>query len=419
MKFLHVADIHLDSPLRGLERYEGAPVALLRGATRQALVRIVDLAIHEEVAFVLIAGDLYDGDWKDYNTGLFFTAQTMRLREAGIPVLVISGNHDATSQLTKSLRPPDNVRFFSTRRPETVHLEDLGVAIHGQGFARRDVSDDLSANYPAAVLNCFNIGLLHTCASGRPGHERYAPCSVEGLRAKAYDYWALGHIHTREVLHEDPFIVFPGNIQGRHVRESGSKGCTLVTVEDGGILSVEHHDTAVLRWCDCQVNVTGATDAEDVIERVRTHLRAEIEAGSNRPLAARVHVSGACEAHQSLCAEPDKWVAEVRNTAAGLGEVWVEKVKLQTGQQRDLDQMLCRDDPLARLVRTIHELGTASGWPDEFAAELEDLRRKVPAELRDGDELLALSTPEKRRECLEDIRQILLPRLLAIPEMEI
>ena len=130
MKFLHVADIHLDSPLHGLERYEGAPVSRLRGATRQALVRVVDLAISEEVAFVLIAGDLYDGDWKDYNTGLFFSAQMARLREARIKVWIISGNHDAASQLTRSLRPPDNVQLLPTRAPITVRLDEWGVAIH-------------------------------------------------------------------------------------------------------------------------------------------------------------------------------------------------------------------------------------------------------------------------------------------------
>ena len=419
MKFLHVADIHLDSPLHGLERYEGAPVAQLRGATRQALARVVDLAIQEEVAFVLVAGDLYDGDWKDYNTGLFFSAQMTRLREAGIRVWVISGNHDASSQLTKSLRPPDNVRFLSTRRPETVRLDDWDVAIHGQGFARRDVAEDLSAQYPAAVAGCFNIGLLHTSANGRPGHEPYAPCAVEGLRAKDYGYWALGHVHTREILHEDPFIVFPGNIQGRHVRETGSKGCTLVTVAGGRAVSAEHRDTSVLRWGECRVDASGAADAEGVVERVRARLRAEVEAGGGRTLAARVVVSGACEAHRSLCADPERWIAEVRNAAADLGEVWIEKVRLQTSQPRDLDALLCRDDPLARLVRTIHEFGAATELPGELLGELEDLRRKLPAELREGEGLRALGTADQRQRCLEDVRQLLLPRLLALPEMEL
>src|SRR5690349_8098378 len=151
LRFLHAADVHLDSPLRGLARYAGAPAEEIRAATRRAFENLVSLAIEEEVAFVLLAGDLYDGDWKDYNTGLFFTAQMARLGEAGIRVFAVAGNHDAASQITKVLRPPPNVKIFSTRRPETAVLDDLGVAIHGQGFAHAAVADDLSASYPRAV----------------------------------------------------------------------------------------------------------------------------------------------------------------------------------------------------------------------------------------------------------------------------
>ena len=233
MKFLHAADIHLDSALHGLERYEGAPVEEIRSATRRAFDNLIELAIDEEVAFVLLAGDLYDGDWKDYNTGLYFVERMRRLHDAGIRVFIVAGNHDAASQITKHLRLPDNVTLFSTRQPERVVLEDLDVAIHGQGFATRAVTDDLSQAYPQGDPQRFNIGLLHTCLDGKPGHEPYAPCSIAGLRSKGYQYWALGHVHKREEVSQDPWIVFPGNIQGRHIRESGPKGCTLVTVDNG------------------------------------------------------------------------------------------------------------------------------------------------------------------------------------------
>ena len=200
MKFLHAADVHLDSPLRGLERYDEAPAAEIRGATRRAFENLVELAITEAVGFVLLAGDLYDADWKDYNTGLFFARQMARLQEAGIQVLVIAGNHDAASQITRALRPPPNVHLFSTRAPETVVLDRLGVAVHGQGFATRAVTDDLTRAYPPARSDLFNIGLLHTSLDGRPGHEPYAPCTLEGLRSRGYQYWALGHVHQQEVV---------------------------------------------------------------------------------------------------------------------------------------------------------------------------------------------------------------------------
>ncbi|WP_419619235.1 metallophosphoesterase family protein, partial [Thiolapillus sp.] len=148
MKFIHAADIHLDSALHGLERYEGAPVDEIRSATRRAFDNLIELAIEEEVAFILLAGDLYDGDWKDYNTGLYFMQHMARLCDAGIRVFIVAGNHDAASQITKHLRLPDNVTLFSTKHPETVVLEDLNVAIIGQGFATRAVTDDLSQAYP-------------------------------------------------------------------------------------------------------------------------------------------------------------------------------------------------------------------------------------------------------------------------------
>jgi DNA repair exonuclease SbcCD nuclease subunit len=299
-KFIHAADIHLDSPLRGLEQYDGAPVEQIRRATRQALANLVELAIAEQVAFVLFAGDLYDGDWRDYNTGLFFAAQMTKLREVGIHAFLIAGNHDAASQVTRYLRLPDNVAMLSVQHPQTVHLAAFDVALHGQGFEKRVVTDDLSMAYPKPDPHLFNIGLLHTSVDGREGHEPYAPCSIAGLRSKGYDYWALGHVHRREVLRQEPWIVFPGNIQGRHVREPGAKGCTLVTVQANEVIAAEQRDLDVLRWSICTVDVSGAQTADDVVDHVHRALRHEWMTGNNRPLAVRARLIGACQAHADL-----------------------------------------------------------------------------------------------------------------------
>ena len=175
-KFLHAADIHLDSPMLGLDRYEGAPVAECRGASRRALGNLVRLAVEERVAFVLIVGDLYDGDWPDYNTGLFFCDQMARLRDAGIKVYLIRGNHDAANRMTRDLRPLDNVLVLSDSRPQTVTLDDFGVALHGQSYPRSAVEENLARTYPAKIGGLVNIGLLHTGVEGREGHARYAPC---------------------------------------------------------------------------------------------------------------------------------------------------------------------------------------------------------------------------------------------------
>lgn len=414
-KFIHAADVHLDSPLRGLEQYDGAPVEQIRGATRQALANLVELAVSERVAFVLFAGDLYDGEWKDYNTGLFFAAQMTRLREADIPAFLIAGNHDAASQLTRYLRLPDNVTMFSVQQPETIHLDAFNVALHGQGFSTRAVANDLSAAYPKPEPHLLNIGLLHTSVDGREGHEPYAPCSRDGLLLKGYDYWALGHVHKREVLHREPWIVFPGNIQGRHVREVGSKGCTLVTVQENQGISIQHRDLDVLRWSVCEVDNSGALTSDDVMDQVRQALARELAGSSGRPMAVRIRLSGACKAHGQLSAHHERWTNEIRSMATDLsnGLLWIEQVKMQTRTQADLDQMLASDDALGDLLRALVDWESDAAFMAEMAHELRDLVRKLPAELRSDEEAVDLDNPQTLRQAVEDAKHLLLARLLA------
>ena len=216
-RFLHAADIHLDSPLKGLAGQEGNAGVRVRTATREALDQLVGLAIEEKVDFLIIAGDLYDGDWRDYKTGLFFVGQIGRLNNADIPVYLLYGNHDAESQITKRLELPDNMHVFDARKPETFSIVDLNVALHGQSFWQRTVTDNLVLDYPTPVSGAFNIGVLHTGLGGMGGHANYAPCSLNDLVNKGYDYWALGHVHQAATLHERPHIVYSGNLQGRHV----------------------------------------------------------------------------------------------------------------------------------------------------------------------------------------------------------
>ena len=417
-KFLHAADVHLDSPLKGLERYEGAPADEIRGATRKAFDNLVDLAIQEEAAFVLLAGDLYDGDWKDYNTGLFFVSRMRRLEEAGIPVFLISGNHDAASQITRVLRPPGNVKVFATKKPETVRLDDLEVAVHGQGFALQSVSEDLAAGYPDALPQFFNIGLLHTSLDGRPGHASYAPCTLPGLRSKGYQYWALGHVHEREVVCQDPWVVFPGILQGRHVREAGAKGATLVTVEDREVVSVEPRDLDVFRWTVCRVDVAGAATAGEALDRVRKALERELTRADGRPLAARLVLHGACPAHEELLGASERWIHECRAVATGFGEgaLWIEKVRFETRRPAGLRDPFDGDDALGGLLRSLRDLREGGGSLEPLPPELADLKRKLPVELSADGDFLDVTDPEQLRSLLPEVEDLLLARLLATPE---
>jgi predicted phosphodiesterase len=414
LKFVHAADVHLDSPLSGLERYEGAPVEEIRGATRRAFENLVDLALEEEAAFVLLAGDIYDGDWKDYNTGLFFTHQLARLQEGGVRAFVVAGNHDAASQITKVLRPPPNVHLFSTRSPESVVLDAFGVAIHGQGFPTRSVTEDLARAYPLGDSQLFNIGLLHTSLDGRPGHQPYAPCTLDGLRSRGYQYWALGHVHKREVVAENPWVVFPGNAQGRHAREAGPKGCLLVTVEDGQVQKVEFRALDVVRWVTCAADLTGVGSLDEVYERVSGELRAAVGEAEGRLVASRIRLAGACPVHGRLRSDREQLVNECRALATGIAanNLWVEKVVIDTCQAESEVTALGRDDAFGGLLRSIRDLELDPQRLSDLASDFADLAAKLPVELRAGEDAFDPMQPALLRGYLEDVKALLLERLL-------
>ncbi len=415
MKFIHAADIHLDSPLRGLTRYEGAPVEQMQSATRRAFVNLIDLACTETVDFVLLAGDLYDVDWKDYNTGLFFNQQMSRLREANIPVFLVLGNHDAGNIITRQLRLPDNVTEFSFDQPETQTLEHLGVAIHGQSFANKAITDDLSATYPNALPGLFNIGLLHTSLTGRPGHANYAPCTLPSLLSHGYDYWALGHVHGREILHENPWVVFSGNLQGRHVRETGAKGCSLVTVEEDGQATVTHVPIDVLRWALCQVDVSELTQTEEMIDKARGTVTECLQNAEGRPLALRFVIVGASAVHDELHRNFERWANEIRaaTTDAGLGNVWVEKISLKT---HPLHANSLQDDgPLGELEDFLRTLPQDGDGLQALSAEFRSLKNALPAEARQSDRGGGIDpvNPDTIRRLLNGVGDLLMARLLA------
>lgn len=367
--FLHAADLHLDSPLRGLDA--AAPAGRIRDASRQALTNLVTLAVERRVAFVLLAGDLYDGDWKDWRTGQFLAQQLARLTREGIEVVAISGNHDAEQVLTKKLSIPGMMR---AARPETRHLRGAPVAVHGQSFATPAVTDNLSLAYPEPVDGLFNIGLLHTaCGSGE--HENYAPCSVADLTRRGYDYWALGHVHTRSVLSRDPWVVFPGNIQGRHVKEEGSKGATLVTV-DGGRVTLAHQALDVLRWLRLDVDATGAAGPEATLNRVRLALSQAVLQAEDRMLAVRVTLRGDCPAHADLARSPDATLQEVRAVAAevaGPDELWIEDVRVATRPALDLAAMRAQPGAVGALMEALGQPVAVDAVLHAFVAD--QLRR--------------------------------------------
>ncbi len=370
MRVVHAADLHIDSPLRGLRRLEGAPVEDIRLATRRAFQRLIDLCLDQEASLLLLAGDVFDGDWRDFNTGLFFVRELSRLRESATRVVMIRGNHDAESVISRSVPLPEHVTILRSDVPETVVFEDLGIAVHGQSYGQRSVEENLARAYPRRRSGLLNIGLLHTNAVGSSDHANYAPCTVGQLVDHGYDYWALGHVHRREILNSAPWVVYSGNLQGRHARETGAKGCVLIEVEDLVIRGVETRDVDVVRWARVEALASKAADTDDLLREVRCGLQRALAEADGRPLLARVVIKGPTPMHEALIANPEPIEAKIRAIAADLGSLWPEKIRFATHHPEGEPEFGGNIELLAALRA---ELGRLKENPAALATYLGDL----------------------------------------------
>jgi len=414
MKFIHCADIHLDTPLQGLAQYPGAPINEIRNATRRAFEKVLDAAISEKVDFLIIAGDLYDTGLKSFESALFFNKQMARLKDAGIAVYLIYGNHDAASKLIKQLRPPDNVHIFRSSQPHTFSNDNLRVAVHGQSFATPEITEDLAANYPPPVTGFFNIGVLHTNLAGISEHANYAPCSLETLKNKGYQYWALGHVHNRQILCVDPYIVYPGNSQGRHGKEQGEKSCELVTVAEAGAINIESISTSVVPWIEVVIDASACQTADEVYEKLRISLGGLVSRGKERVTALRLKFSGTTDAHAELSHDPE----QVRNEGisianeCGNGLLWVERVQVSTMPRLDRDALLKREDPIGEIVRIIAALRQDPISVANCSA-IEELQKKLPSEVAEGGDPVKLDALTLSS-AIEEAEGLLLARLSAL-----
>jgi DNA repair exonuclease SbcCD nuclease subunit len=259
---------------------------------------------------------------------------------------------------------------------------------------------------------------LHTALEGRAGHAPYAPCRLSALIDRGYDYFALGHVHTRELLCERPWIVFPGNLQGRHARETGSKGASLVSVEGEQVRSVEHRALDAVRWHVAEPDVSGERSLDGVLERVRESLTRAVAQSDGRLSAVRVRIHGASAAHEQLAARIERVTEEVRALTLDLSsEAWLEKVELATRPLAERAPLREREDAIGELLRGLGNLAQDDAALLELAAELVELKRKLPPELREGPDAIDLESPEALRRLLSEVEQTLVPAVRGSEEL--
>ena len=402
--FLHAADLHLDSPLRGLERKEGAPAERIRNASREAMGRMIKAAIERKVSFVLLAGDIYDTE-PGFETYVFFRKRMEELEEAGIPVAIVLGNHDHAGASPYREHLPGNVHVFEASEPGS-HEIIPGVWIHGQSYLVRDIQADLSANYPLARPGALNIGLLHTALDGHSGeHARYAPSSTGRLAHHGYDYWALGHVHARTVLREGRcHIVYPGNLQGRHARETGPKGAMFVEYDRGTILDVGHQAFDDVRWYRIEVDAAGLDQDADLLPQVAARVLAETEESrsAGRLAAVRIRLYGTAPA--TLVDLGDDEIRDsLRAGLASRDNLFLEKIeldlRLMAQDVREVDRHLT--SLVGRLANSPEaEQALTKAWKDlcsglrevggpELEAAFKTWRGTEPPSKRVGEELAA------------------------------
>jgi len=308
LKFVHTADLHLGSPFQSMNQYDSKTASKLSAATYDAFNKIIDLCIDEQVDFLLISGDIYDGKDKNIKAQLAFRNGLNRLDQHGIKSFIVYGNHDPLSSWSKKLKLPEETIRFSNDKPEIyVYKSKDGnpiAYIVGASFDNTKDAKNAVEMFPEKDKEWpFTIGLVHCSIGFHEGHDPYA--SIDDLKRCGYNYWALGHIHKPEILHEcEPAITYSGNPQGRDMGETGPRGCYLITVDQAGQMWENFFETSIIRWETIQIPINDIYSIEDLLEKIRESL-IDYSHIQNRDIICRIELTGYSQIYPEICNELD------------------------------------------------------------------------------------------------------------------
>lgn len=374
IKILHTADVHLDSPLKSLALKDVDLQSTVKTATRSAFIKIVDTALFEEVSALLISGDLFDGAERSAKTAAFLTTQLDRLKAAEIPVFYIKGNHDAENPITGEISLPENVHVFDGRGGKH-QIENSSVWIHGVSFSGRHAPESLLPKFSAPEPDAINIAMLHTSLAGSQGHDPYAPCSVPELTAMGFDYWALGHVHKRQVHSEAPWVVMPGIPQGRDIGEAGPKSATLLTIDEKNIVVLEV-PTSAAQFIDVRVSTNGVTRDDELRNRIRAVLLEIAQGLVSDAGLVRLTIEGRTSLKWQILRDQDSWREIVAELARGTGVLWVERTKFEL--YTETEGAAADTSAVAELGRLMDQIRSEPAFTSELRASLETVLAEIP-----------------------------------------
>jgi len=343
LRFIHTADLHLDSPFRGLAETSPSLRDTLQSATLGALDRVVDHTIKSKADFLIIAGDLYDSKDRSLRALVSFRKQMERLAERHVPVFIVHGNHDPLNGWGSGFQlPPNVITFGGNTDTEPVIRRGREVAhITGVSYTRERVTDNLSSSFKPSDAAAYSIAVLHANVGHQSGHADYAPATVGDLAAAGFNYWALGHVHARSVLAQEPaMIVYPGNTQGRNVRETGARGCFQVDVDTQGRATLEFVETCVARWVHVEISIRECSTMDQLIDCMLDKGR-EVDAAFEGPTVVRCTLRGNGPLHRDL--QRDEMAEELRDLLQTV--VTAETVRIATGPELDFES-LCRTETM-------------------------------------------------------------------------
>ena len=357
-RFVHAADLHIDSPFSGIGDVDGRVATRLREATYEAFQNLVDLCISTDADFLVIAGDVYDGADRSVRAQLRFRDGLSRLADKGIQTFVVHGNHDPLDGWQSSISWPDGVHIFGAT-PEWKNIEKNGevvAAVQGMSYPTREGTDNLAGQFsPTPSGSIFAIGLLHANVGANSAHKNYAPCTVEDLSASGIDYWALGHVHTRQTLKRAaPVIAYPGNTQGRHPNETGARGALVVDVDPSGASKTEFVPLDVVRWEHSEVDISSLETIDGLDSAIRQQTDNLSAQAEDRDVVCRVNLVGRGPLHEQLAANgavDDLLEAARSSWSGGAPWVWVERIVDSTRPSIDIESRAKQDDFLGTTLK--------------------------------------------------------------------